>query len=150
MSGSARLRADQKLKGGGNYDSSGAIQKGKFTEKLATSPLWSHLHRLRCFLDSMMRTACLRDMMPVIAHSFHTYALYLLNNFYLTNQDWDNRDFVETIQLNVLKLTDFLNEFDRATKQKLARVNGKMSKLERTIEFCEAAVQASLQPAQSG
>ena len=77
MSGSARLRADQKLKGGGNYDSSGAIQKGKFTEKLATSPLWSHLHRLRCFLDSMMRTACLRDMVT-LAHDFHIYALYLL------------------------------------------------------------------------
>lgn len=89
-------------------------------------------------------------MTTLIAPNFHICAPCLLNNFYLTNQDWDNRDFVETIQLNVLKLTDFLNEFDRATKQKLARVNGKMSKLERTIEFCEAAVQASLQPAQSG
>jgi chromosome 3 open reading frame 10 len=61
-------------------------------------------------------------------------------------RDWNNRDFVETIQLNVLQIAEFLNEFERSTKTKLASVNEKMSKLERTIEYCEAAVGASLQP----
>jgi hypothetical protein len=70
MSGSARLRADQKLKGGGNYNSHAAIQT-----------------------------------------------------------DWDNRDFVETIELNIMAITDFLNRFERTTKSKLAMVNGKMSKV---------------------
>lgn len=61
-------------------------------------------------------------------------------------RDWNNRDFVETIQLNILQISEFLNEFERSTKTKLASVNEKMSKLERTIEYCEAAVGASLQP----
>eukprot|EP00613_Pedinella_sp_CCMP2098_P004906 CAMPEP_0171594628 /NCGR_PEP_ID=MMETSP0990-20121206/806_1 /TAXON_ID=483369 /ORGANISM="non described non described, Strain CCMP2098" /LENGTH=89 /DNA_ID=CAMNT_0012155361 /DNA_START=13 /DNA_END=282 /DNA_ORIENTATION=- len=61
-------------------------------------------------------------------------------------RDWNNRDFIETIQLNILQIAEFLNDFERATKTKLANVNEKMSKLERTIEYAEAAVGASLQP----
>ena len=41
----------------------------------------------------------------------------------------DNRDFVETIELNIMAITDFLNRFERTTKSKLAMVNGKMSKV---------------------
>ena len=44
-------------------------------------------------------------------------------------KDWDARDFVETVELNIFKITEFLNNFDRATRQKLAVVNGKMSKV---------------------
>mmetsp|Transcript_25986 Transcript_25986/g.75786 ORF Transcript_25986/g.75786 Transcript_25986/m.75786 type:complete len:94 (+) Transcript_25986:24-305(+) len=61
-------------------------------------------------------------------------------------RDWNSRDFVETIELNVLQIANFLNEFEKSTKYKLAKVNEKMSKLERTIEYCESAVRASLEP----
>jgi|AntAceMinimDraft_5_1070358.scaffolds.fasta_scaffold165734_1 uncharacterized protein len=104
------------------------------------------------------------------------FALFLLLVSTAIQKDWNHRDFIETIQLNLLQITEFLNDFERATKTKLATVNEKMSKvsaclallsiqpraftytnierifsticsqLERTIEYCEAAVGASLQP----
>ncbi len=44
-------------------------------------------------------------------------------------RDYNNRDFVETVQLNILQIAEFLNEFERATRTKLATVNEKMSKV---------------------
>jgi len=44
-------------------------------------------------------------------------------------KDWNHRDFIEAIQLNLLQITEFLNGFERATKTKLASVNEKMSKV---------------------
>ena len=59
-------------------------------------------------------------MRPALPHIIHSSAI---------QRDWNNRDFIETIQLNVLQITEFLNEFERATKTKLATVNEKMSKV---------------------
>ena len=53
--------------------------------------------------------------------------------------DWDNRELVEIVQLNLLTITKFLNDFDSATRYKLARVNEKLTRLERTLDSCEAA-----------
>ena len=58
--------------------------------------------------------------------------------------DWDNRELVEIVQLNLLTITKFLNDFDSATRYKLARVNEKLTRLERTLDSCEAAVRATL------
>ena len=59
--------------------------------------------------------------------------------------DWDNRELVEIVQLNLLTITKFLNDFDSATRYKLARVNEKLTRLERTLDSCEAAVRATLE-----
>ena len=59
--------------------------------------------------------------------------------------DWDNRELVEIVQLNLLVITRFLNDFDGATRYKLARVNEKLTRLERTLDSCEAAVRATLE-----
>ena len=52
---------------------------------------------------------------------------------------------VEIVQLNLLTITKFLNDFDSATRYKLARVNEKLTRLERTLDSCEAAVRATLE-----
>mmetsp|Transcript_17614 Transcript_17614/g.54162 ORF Transcript_17614/g.54162 Transcript_17614/m.54162 type:complete len:87 (-) Transcript_17614:87-347(-) len=59
--------------------------------------------------------------------------------------DWENRELVEIVQLNVLAITKFLNNFDSSTRYKLARINEKLSKLERALDYCEAAVRATLE-----
>ena len=43
--------------------------------------------------------------------------------------DWDNRELVEIVQLNLLTITKFLNDFDSATRYKLARVNEKLTRI---------------------
>ena len=60
------------------------------------------------------------------------------------SQDWDNREVVEIIQMNILTITAFLNKFDSSTRYKLARINEKLSKLERALDFCESAVKSTL------
>ena len=60
-------------------------------------------------------------------------------------EDWENRELVEIVQLNVLTITKFLNDFDASTRYKLARINEKLSKLERALDYCEAAVKATLE-----
>ena len=52
---------------------------------------------------------------------------------------------MEIVQLNVLTITKFLNDFDASTRYKLARINEKLSKLERALDYCEAAVKATLE-----
>lgn len=36
------------------------------------------------------------------------------------NEDWDEREFAETVQLNVAKLTTFLTKFDQTIRTKLS------------------------------
>lgn len=63
--------------------------------------------------------------------------------------DWSNRQFIETIQFNLLTITNFLNNFgksslifksiseillDDAVKTKLSRLDAKLNKLERYVE----------------
>ena len=56
------------------------------------------------------------------------------------NRDWEERDFVEMMQLNVLKITEFLNRFDTSTRYRLAKLDEKLAKLERTMDVVEASM----------
>lgn len=60
-------------------------------------------------------------------------------------QDWEDRELVEIVQINLLTITTFLNKVDTSMRYKLARINEKLSKLERTLDFCEAAVKSTLE-----
>mmetsp|Transcript_1386 Transcript_1386/g.4168 ORF Transcript_1386/g.4168 Transcript_1386/m.4168 type:complete len:85 (+) Transcript_1386:117-371(+) len=60
-------------------------------------------------------------------------------------QDWEDRELIEMIQINILTITTFLNKVDTSTRYKLARINEKLSKLERTLDYCEAAVKSTLE-----
>jgi len=64
---------------------------------------------------------------------FRSAFLSFMSTFASTaiQKDWNHRDFIEAIQLNLLQITEFLNGFERATKTKLASVNEKMSKVTR-------------------
>mmetsp|Transcript_28956 Transcript_28956/g.92572 ORF Transcript_28956/g.92572 Transcript_28956/m.92572 type:complete len:83 (-) Transcript_28956:116-364(-) len=59
-------------------------------------------------------------------------------------RDWQNRELVEVVQLNVLQITQFLNKFDMSTRYKLARIHERLNALERTLEYCDAAVKGAL------
>ena len=56
------------------------------------------------------------------------------------NRDWEERGFVEMMQLNVLKITEFLNRFDTSTRYRLAKLDEKLAKLERTMDVVEASM----------
>ena len=86
-------------------------------------------------------------------------------------QDWDDREFVEVsslsgrngillypafssfdflifhksqiIQLNIIKTANFLNEFDITIRSRISKLNEKLSKLERSVEFCEAVIKST-------
>jgi hypothetical protein len=58
--------------------------------------------------------------------------------------DWQNRELIEIIQLNILQVATFLNQFDLSMRSKLAGLNEKLNKLERSLEYCEAAVRATV------
>ena len=59
--------------------------------------------------------------------------------------DWENREFVEVAQLNVLKIVEFLRNFDQNVQYKLANLNSKLNKLERSVDYCDACLNTSLQ-----
>ncbi|KAK9990912.1 hypothetical protein SO802_025897 [Lithocarpus litseifolius] len=54
--------------------------------------------------------------------------------------DWENRDFISHISLNVRRLFDFLVQFEATTKSKLASLNEKLDTLERRLELLEVQV----------
>eukprot|EP01033_Poteriospumella_lacustris_P011074 gene11074-7879_t len=58
-------------------------------------------------------------------------------------QDWNDREFIETIDLKILKTVAFLNEFDAIVRNKIADLGEKLSRLERNVEFCEAAIKST-------
>ncbi len=57
--------------------------------------------------------------------------------------DWDQREFVEVVQLNVMKTISFLNQFDSTIREKIANLNEKLNKLERAVEYCESFQRAN-------
>lgn len=57
--------------------------------------------------------------------------------------DWEDREFIEVIQLNVVQMTKFLNDFDMTMRYKLSNLNNKLTKLERSIEYCETSMKNS-------
>ncbi|KAA8531478.1 hypothetical protein F0562_006168 [Nyssa sinensis] len=54
--------------------------------------------------------------------------------------DWENREFISNISLNVRLLFDFLVHFEATTKSKLASLNEKLDTLERRLELLEVQV----------
>ncbi|KAJ0500095.1 putative protein BRICK1 [Helianthus annuus] len=54
--------------------------------------------------------------------------------------DWENREFISHISLNVRQLFDFLVQFEATTKSKLASLNEKLDSLERRLELLEVQV----------
>ena len=60
-------------------------------------------------------------------------------------EDWENRELVEIVQMNLLTITNFLNRFDTSARYKLARINEKLSKLERSLDYCESAVKSTME-----
>ncbi|KAI4314452.1 hypothetical protein L6164_027360 [Bauhinia variegata] len=54
--------------------------------------------------------------------------------------DWENREFISHISLNVRRLFEFLVQFETTTKSKLASLNEKLGALERQLELLEVQV----------
>ncbi|KAM7516378.1 hypothetical protein LguiA_005961 [Lonicera macranthoides] len=54
--------------------------------------------------------------------------------------DWENREFISHISLNVRRLFDFLVQFEATTKSKLASLNEKIDTLERHLQLLEVQV----------
>lgn len=54
--------------------------------------------------------------------------------------DWENREFISHVSLNVRRLFDFLVQFESTTKNKLSRLNEKLDTLERRLELLEVQV----------
>jgi hypothetical protein len=59
------------------------------------------------------------------------------------NKDWADREFVEEIQLSVLRMAEFLNKFDNTMHFRLSQLNDKLVSLERNLEFLDNAVKFS-------
>uniref|UniRef100_A0A0E0K7A3 Uncharacterized protein n=1 Tax=Oryza punctata TaxID=4537 RepID=A0A0E0K7A3_ORYPU len=60
--------------------------------------------------------------------------------------DWENREFISNISLNVRRLFDFLLRFEATTKSKLASLNEKLDILERKLEVLEVQTEARIPP----
>lgn len=57
--------------------------------------------------------------------------------------DWENREFISHISLNIRRLFDFLVEFEATTKSKLSALNEKLDTLERRLELLEVQVSSA-------
>eukprot|EP00462_Mataza_sp_D1_P002744 CAMPEP_0175104194 /NCGR_PEP_ID=MMETSP0086_2-20121207/9565_1 /TAXON_ID=136419 /ORGANISM="Unknown Unknown, Strain D1" /LENGTH=69 /DNA_ID=CAMNT_0016379505 /DNA_START=37 /DNA_END=246 /DNA_ORIENTATION=- len=55
-------------------------------------------------------------------------------------REWEQREFIQNVQYNLMKVADFLNKFDTSTRYRLASVNEKLVKLERQLDYLEASV----------
>eukprot|EP00164_Ancoracysta_twista_P000031 GFYU01000042.1.p1 GENE.GFYU01000042.1~~GFYU01000042.1.p1 ORF type:complete len:201 (+),score=24.92 GFYU01000042.1:89-691(+) len=58
-------------------------------------------------------------------------------------QDWQRREFIDKIQINITKIVEFLNKFDSSTRYRLGVLNSKLTTLERQIDYVEAAVRSA-------
>jgi uncharacterized protein len=59
-------------------------------------------------------------------------------------QDWEEREFVEVIQLNILQIASFLNDMETTVKNRLATLSDRLVVIERQIQFVEANVITTL------
>merc|ERR1712228_685544 len=55
--------------------------------------------------------------------------------------DWQNREFIETVEVAVRKCVDFLNNFHESAKYRLSVVDDRLSTLERKLDFLEASLE---------
>jgi hypothetical protein len=46
--------------------------------------------------------------------------------------------------MNIVKIANFLNDFDTTMRSKLSNMNERLMKLERTVEHCEAVCASTL------
>ena len=53
--------------------------------------------------------------------------------------DWENRQFIQDIQYNFMKITNFLNKFDITTRYRLSVINEKLTRLEREVQYLDAS-----------
>lgn len=47
------------------------------------------------------------------------------------------------IQLNIVKIANFLNDFDVKVRTRISTLNERLNQLERTVDFCDAAAKSS-------
>ncbi|KAJ3432499.1 protein brick1 [Anaeramoeba flamelloides] len=63
----------------------------------------------------------------------------------ITTQDWEDREFIESVSLSILKITEFLNNFDKSTRYRLAKISEKLANLERRMDTIDKILQTSEQ-----
>ncbi len=68
----------------------------------------------------------------------------MASNNSLIQKDWQNRELVEIVELNILQIANFLNQFDISIRYKLAVLNEKLNRLERSLDYCESAIKTTL------
>jgi len=61
-------------------------------------------------------------------------------------KDWETREVVEIVQLNVVQIVSFLNQFDNSVRSKLSLLHEKLTRLERSVELVEASIKTTLLP----
>lgn len=52
-------------------------------------------------------------------------------------EDWEQREFIASMEDALVKIVDFLNRFDKSCRYKLANVNAKLSSLERKLDYVQ-------------
>jgi hypothetical protein len=57
--------------------------------------------------------------------------------------DWDTREILEIIQLKMLDIVSFVNQFDEKVRYKLSTFHEKLTKLERSLELAEGSIATS-------
>ncbi|PRP79013.1 component of scar regulatory complex [Planoprotostelium fungivorum] len=58
-------------------------------------------------------------------------------------KDWEQRELVENVTVNIKKIVEFLNKFDASTRYRLAKINEQLTTLERQMEYVEAALKGA-------
>ena len=58
----------------------------------------------------------------------------------VVQNDWQNRQFIQDVQYNLMKITNFLNKFDITTRYRLSIINEKLTKLEREVKYLDASL----------
>jgi len=61
-------------------------------------------------------------------------------------RDWEQREFIETIVVNVKKVSEFLNRFDMSARYQLACINERLSTLEARMQYVESALRTLSDP----
>jgi FKBP-type peptidyl-prolyl cis-trans isomerase len=59
------------------------------------------------------------------------------------NQDWSQREFVESVEVSVRKCVSFLNHFQESTSYRLSLVDQRLTSLGRKLDYLEAQVKHS-------
>jgi len=54
------------------------------------------------------------------------------------NQDWNNREFNDSVEIAVRKCVDFLNNFQESAKYRLSVVDQRLTSLERKLDYMDA------------